>query len=196
MGNWTCRKQNHGFLRSQISELFVLSDQKHSLMLITSSKWEKVEVKKKKNQGIRYLTSCRDKQYGRRGHLTLGHPADPNTYHEAWQQGVWGEESWALPVSTGLAWVYSSKGFCQWTLKLPQPEPLFLKIWLGWTVEIWFYSSSRVKGWEGDGEKRVDLLACLSPINNNSSKVRTWFVFHGDTAGSLPSVWTNIYLGR
>lgn len=152
--------------------------------------------KKKKNQGIRYLTSCRERPYGKRGHPPLGHPADPITYEEAQQHGTWAEESQTLPALTGLAWVHSSKGFCQLTLKLPQPEPLFLKIWLGWAVEICFYSSSRVKGWEEVGKKRVDLLACLSPINNNSSKVKTWFVFHGDTAGSLPSVWINIYLGR
>lgn len=58
---------------------------------------------------------------------------------------------------------------------------------------VWFCF---LQGEGGDGMKRVDLLACLTPINNNSSKVRKGFVFHGDTAGSLSSVQINICLGR
>lgn len=79
---------------------------------------------------------------------------------------------------------------------MPQSAHQLVRIHLGWRVGNSSLFLLKEEGGAEKGRYRVGLLACLHPINKNSSKVKKRFVFHGDTEGSLPCVQINIYLGR
>lgn len=143
------------------------------------------------NQDILNFDSRRDKLYGRQCHLPLRsnhspqYPGDPH---------ITDSEEKRHDPCCGLS-VFHPQGFAG-IPQMPQSAHQLVRIHLGWRVGNSSLFLLKEEGGAEKGRYRVGLLACLHPINKNSSKVKKRFVFHGDTEGSLPCVQINIYLGR
>lgn len=76
-----------------------------------------------------------------------------------------------FPSRFGLS-QFPLQGFTKSHCSCHRLDPCLFGSGLGEQGEICFYFSSREKEGCGEGKRRMGLLACLSPINTNSSKVR------------------------
>lgn len=71
-----------------------------------------------------------------------------------------------------VAWVHSNRQDFVGILQMLQSAHQLVRIHLGWRVGNSSLFLIKEKGGAEEGRYRVDLLACLHPINKNSSKVK------------------------